>query len=406
MGFLAQAIATKASDPLAVWAEMLRAGVTSKAGATVNLDTAIKVATLFACLRILSQGVAQVPFKLYLETEVDGLTRITQAREHGLYDLLAMQPNGWSTSYEFRETLTIHAALGNAYVFVNRFGAKTKELYLLNPGRVTVEQQEPWNPPVYKVVGASGDAIRIPQEAIWHIKGPSWTGFAGMDMLKVAREALGLSIATEETHATLHAKGVRPSGLYSVDKSLNPSQYEQLKKWIDKELAGADNAGGALLLDNGAKYVSTAMSGLDSQHLETRKHQIEEVCRFMGVMPIMVGYSDKATTYASSEQMFIAHVVHTLSPWYSRIEQSAGVHLLTKKERDQGYYFKFNAAGLLRGAMKDQGEFFARMLGAGGTRQILTQDECRKLLEFDPMGGDAGMLHAPQSATPEPKGTQ
>jgi HK97 family phage portal protein len=144
------------------------------------------------------------------------------------------------------------------------------------------------------------------------------------------------------------------------------------------------------------------MTGLDAQHLETRRFQIEETCRFFGVSPFMVFHTDKAPTYASAEQFQIQHVVHTLSPWYARIEQSADVNLLSEKERASGLYFKFVAAGLLRGAMKDQGEFFAKMLGSGGTRQVLTQDEIRALLEFNPMGGDAAKLHEPQSAAAAP----
>jgi HK97 family phage portal protein len=141
------------------------------------------------------------------------------------------------------------------------------------------------------------------------------------------------------------------------------------------------------------------MSGLDAQHLETRKFQIEEVCRFFDVMPIMVGYSDKATTYASAEQMFLAHVVHTLSPWYARIEQSADVNLLTEKERASGLYFKFVPAGLLRGAAKDRSEYFAKALGAGGGPAWMTQDEVRALEELNPFGGEASRL-PPRSGTP------
>mgnify|MGYP000934479843 CR=1 FL=1 len=405
MGFLSRALETKASDPLSVWAEMLKAGVTAKTGATINLENALRVATLFACLRVLSQGVAQVPFKLHRRTIADGLSKIEAATGHPLYDLVTVAPNDWTTSYEFRETMMLHAALGNAYVFVNRVDGKIAELILINPARVTVEQKDQFNRPVFTVTGDSGTKIDIPQEAIWHIKGPSWSGFAGMEMLKIAREALGLSISTEETHAKLHAKGVRPSGLYTVDKTLNPVQYGQLRKWIEAELGGSENQGAALLLDSGAKYVPTAMTGLDSQHLETRKHQIEEVCRFMGVMPIMVGYSDKTATYASAEQMFIAHVVHTLSPWYARIENSAAAYLLTKRERAAGHYFKFNANGLMRGSAKDRAEFYAKGLGSGGHPGWFSPDEVRELEDMNPMGGEAAKLpprNGPAPQEPQP----
>jgi HK97 family phage portal protein len=402
MGLFDRFFSRKAADPLAIWAEMARAGRSSKAGPTINLENALKVSTAFACIKVLSQGCAQVPFKLFRESQEGGLTKITPARDHRLYDKVTAKPNEWQTSFEFREQMVIHAALGNAYAWKSNTINGVSELVMLNPGRMVVEQSNEYLGPTYKYTLTDGKVILYQAKDIWHLRGPSWSGFAGMEVMQMAREALGLSIATEESHSKLHAKGVRPTGIYSVDATLNPAQYKQLKDWIDKDLAGSENAGTAMILDRGAKWLTTAMTGLDAQHLETRRFQIEETCRFFGVSPFMVFHTDKAPTYASAEQFQIQHVVHTLSPWYARIEQSADVNLLSEKERASGLYFKFVAAGLLRGAMKDQGEFFAKMLGSGGTRQVLTQDEIRALLEFNPMGGDAAKLHEPQSAAAAP----
>jgi HK97 family phage portal protein len=403
MGFLSRAIAErKSASSDALWSVILGAGYASKAGPSVNLNNALKVSTAFACMKVLSQGVAQVPFKLFRERRADDLVKIEPARNHSLYDLLTVKPNDWSTSFEFRETLTMHAALGNAYAFINRVNGGIYELILLQPQRVEKVQRADWSI-TYKVTGNSGEFLEFPAEAIWHVRGPSWDGALGLDVLQLAREALGLSIATEESHAKLHAKGVRPSGTYSVESTLDEKQYKQLKQWIENEMAGAENAGAPMILDRGAKWLSQAMTGVDAQHLETRRFELEEICRFFGVSPFMVFHTDKAPTYASAEQFQIQHVVHTLSPWFSRIEQSADAHLLTKSERARGLYFKFMAAGLLRGAMKDQGEFIAKMLGSGGTRPVMTQDEVRALLELNPMGGDAGKLLPPLGAQPAPE---
>lgn len=404
MGGLARAIAErKAVDPLAIWAELFKVSA-SKAGPNVNLETALQVSTAFACLRVISQGCSQVPFKLFRETVQDELKNIQPAKDHALYDLLGTKPNDWSTSYEFRETLVLHAALGDAYVFKNQPQEELLELIILNPAKVAVEQKPDWSI-VYKVTGDSGQVREFPQSTIWHVRGPSWNGFSGLHILKLAKEALGLSIATEESHSKLHAKGVNPSGTYSVEGNLNPQQYADLKAWILKENAGSDNAGMPMILDRGAKWLSTAMSGLDAQHLETRNFQIGEICRFFGVNPIMVGYSDKTATYASAEQMFIAHQVHTLAPWYARIEQSADVHLLTPKERRKGYYFKFVASGMLRGTAKDRAEYLAKALGAGGSPAWMTQDEVRAIEELNPLGGAAGLLPIITNAPKPPEAT-
>lgn len=402
MGFLARAVAErKTGNVYDRWIEMLGGVNRSKAGPSVNLTTAFRVSAAFACMRVISQGLAQVPFKLHRVVQTSGLPKITAAREHPLYDVVSVRPNAWQTSFEFRETMGLHACLGNAYAFKNLYRGHAGELILLNPAQVSAKQNEDWST-TYKVTGKSGEVREISADLIWHVRGPSWDGFMGLDTLNLAKEALGLSIALEESHALLHANGVSPSGIYSVESTLNPQQHADLVKWLKSE-AGVANSGRAMVLDRGAKWLSTAMNGVDSQHKETRDHQITEVCRFWGVLPIMIGHTgDKASTYASAEAMFTAHKVHTLDPWFTRIQESADVNLLTAAERRGGYYFKFNANGLLRGSSTDRSAYYAKALGSGGSPAWMSQDEVRALEELDPMGGTAAVLPPLINKAPAP----
>lgn len=386
---------------------LLRGGTRSKSGALVNRDAAFRVSVVFSCVRALSEGVAQVPFKVMRETEseVSVYPRRLPASDHPLYDLLHRAPNGFQTSFEFRETMMLHALLARhgAFAFKNIVDVGTRgprivELILLNPDLVTPTQNEDWSI-TYRVQSKSGATKDFPQSSIWHLRGPSWNGFSGLDVLNMAREAIGLAIATEDSHSALHAKGIRPSGVYSVDGNLTKEQHAQLKKWIDDENAGADNAGTTMLLDRNAKFQPVSITGVDAQHLETRRYQIEEICRFFRVMPIMAGYSDKASTYASAEQMFLAHVVHTLMPWYERIQQSAEVNLLSQADRQAGYYIKLVEAGLLRGAMKDTAEYLYR-LTMGGT---MARNEARGKLDLNPLAGLDEPL-TPTNMTIDPAG--
>jgi HK97 family phage portal protein len=384
------------------WVELLELGVQAKSGQAVTLTTAMRVSAAFACMSVLSRGCAQTPFKLYREqVDASGLTRIRPARDHQVYDLVAAKPNSWQTPFAFRETAVLHACLGNAYAFKGMYRGKPAELILLNPARVRPEQKEDWSI-VYHVSGTDGTGQVLDQGQIGHLRGPSWDGFMGLDTLQLARESLGLSLALEESHARLHANGVRPSGTYSVEGALEPEQHAKLTAWLKKN-AAAENAGTPLVLDRSATWLSTAMTGVDAQHKEVRDHQITEVCRFFGVLPIMIGHTgDKANTYASAEAMFTAHKVHTLDPWFTRIQESADLNLLTDEERKAGYYFKFNANGLLRGSAKDRADYYAKALGSGGSQGWMTPDEVRALEELDPLGGDAALLPKPTNVQKPP----
>lgn len=356
----------------------------AKSGQTVTAKTALQVMTVLACVRVKANGLAQVPLKLIRETDgAQGRPTKLPAKDHPLYDVLHRRPNPWQTSFEFRQTLEFHRQLcGNAFCFINRVGGRIVELIPIEPNRVVVKQNDDLSL-TYTVTAVDGSQQPFPPDAIWHLKGPSWNSWMGLEIVKLAREAIGLAMATEEAHARLHANGVMMPGLYSFEGPLDDTQYKRLRAYIEQEHAGSHNAGRPFILDRGAKWVSQAMSGVDAEHLATRKFQIEEVCRALNVFPQMVGYSDKAPTYASAEQFFGAHVVHTMGPEYEAWEQSIDCNLLTEQDRRSGLYAKFFVTGLLRGAIKDRGDFYTKLYGIGA----LNPNEIRELEDLNPYEG-------------------
>lgn len=377
--------------------DFLSVGRMSASGKAVNLTTAIQVATIFSGCRVIGNGIAQVPLKLMREK---GGQRLP-AKDHRLYNLMAAAPNHWQTSFEFRQLISWHVELcGNAFVFINRNArGEILELIPIPAGRVTVRQLEDWSL-VYEVRSATGAMKPFPAESIWHIRGPSMDGFLGLDVVAIAREAIGLAMATEESAAQLHKNGVRPAGVYSVDGTLDKGQYDALKNWIDTEMGGIQNVGKAMLLDRGAKWINTAMSGIDAQSLETRKHQIEVLCSFLGVLPIMTGFSDKTSTFASAEEMFRAHKENCLAPRWESYEQSMWANLLTEKEQADGLYFDFVEEGMIRGSVADTKDAILGYVNGG----ILTPNEGRALLDKNPDSDPASnKLRIPANIVGDPK---
>lgn len=382
-------------------------GMTSGSGAVVSWQTALQVMTMLSCTRVLADGVSQVPWKVY-----KGEAGRVEAIDHPASELLYRRPNPWQTSFEFRETLMFHLVLtGNAWVRKLRVGSmrELRSLEPFEPGQMRV-MREPDGRLRYFFRPVNGSEVELPADEVWHLKGPSWNSWSGLDATRLMREALGLSISTEAAHADLHKNGARSAGVYSVENELSADKFEFLSKWMDRYQQGGDRAGKPFILDRGAKFQREQMSGVDTQHIETRKHQVEEVCRGVRVMPIMVGHPG-AAPYASAEQLFQAHEVHTLMPWRERLEQSADVHVLTEQERAAGYYTKFNASAMMRGASKDRGEFYAKALGAGGTPAWMSQDEVRGLEELAPRGGPAdelskGAMNKPAAAPPSDDGDE
>lgn len=375
----------------------------SKSGQAVNIDTALQTATTFACLRVLAEGVAQSPCDLFEDiADEQGLGKGKRlAKDHPLYLLFTLSPNDNQTPFEFFETLVFHAALtGDFVAFKNIVGGKIRELIPIEPGRWSVKQR-PDLSLVYMIRGINGHEQEFPADTIWHVRGPSWNGWRGMDMLKIAREAIGLSMAIESDQARLYANGLRTSGTYSVEGNLTEPQYAMLRKFIKEHQA--KESGEPLILDRAAKYVSDTMKGVDAQTLESRKMQVEEICRLWRVMPLMIGHAGNTSpTFASAEQFFIAHVVHALLPWCRRIEMSINKFLIGKEDFLRGIKAKFNLNALMRGSFKDRQDAFAKMLGSGGSTPYAEVNEIRELDDMNPVDWGSGKPEPATAAQPAP----
>ncbi len=355
-------------------------GAASKSGVTVNATTALQCGVAFACARVIAEGMSQIPFRLMRKS---GATR-EAATDLPLYDLLEHAPNGYMTSVEFFDTIGLHLVFtGNAYVWKNRVRGEVRELLPFEPRMVAVDFKN-WTP-TYKVTTDDGKSFDVPASEMWHIRGPSMNGWFGLEGVKLAREAIGLAMTAEDHAATTLANAAAPAGILTTEQTLSTDQRKQLRESWQAVHGGRVNQGRIAVLSSGMKFIPISADAESTQLLETRRFAVEEVCRPLRVMPIMVGYSDKAATYASAEQMFLAHVVHTMSPWYRRIEKSATVALLTEQQRREGYYFKFFSQALLRGAAKDRSEFYRTMIANG----VMSANECRDLEDLNPYpGGD------------------
>jgi len=385
----------KAADISALtWAALL-GEPSSRSGVAVNINTALKTTTVLACLRKLSEGVASADLEL-LRVAADG--SYTYEFDHPVYELLANQPNEWMTSYEFREMGMIYAALcGNAHWYINRVGRDQHihELIPLQPGRCTPRQLDDYAV-VYDVSLPNGEFKRLPRTDIMHLRGPMWNPVIGLDVMMLAREAIGLAIATEESHALLHANGVQQGGVLTVQAGkLDEKQKESLREAFDRSYRGVRNAFRTIVLDMATKFEPTNMKGVDAQHLETRRFQIEEVCRAMGVFPQMVGHTDKTATFASAEAFFVAHVMYSLKPWFKR---HVGVYKRDLLAGEKALQANFSVFDLMHGDLTALGNYFAKALGFGGSPPWMTQDEIRRLVKLNPKRGSADNL--PVSTNP------
>lgn len=375
------------------WSELFP-HTNAKSGVSVNVDTSLRVTTVFACARVLAEGIAQLPINLFSVDPADGSKN--PVKGNPLSKILSRRPNDWMTSFELRETMMFHAVLtGNAYAYIGWGGnpKRVVELIPLVPSRLVVQRNIDYSL-TYYVSGLDGGTITVPAENILHIKGPSWNSYLGMDAVQLAREAIGLAITTEETHASLHANGAQPGGVLSVKGKLDDKSRERLKAAWQQFQGGVSNRYKTAVLDVDADWKPMAMTGVDTQHLETRRFQIEEICRSMRVFPQLVMHSDKTSTFASADAFFLAHVTHSLMPWIRRWEEAIEHKCLDNQDN---IICKFNTNALLRGNDAVRGDYYMKALGgARGETAYMTRNEVRALEDLNPIdGGDKLLIPTP-----------
>lgn len=318
-------------------------------GKTVNERTAMQTTAVYACVRILAETIASLPLNVYQFTD-NGKEK---AIDHQLYYLLHDEPNPEMTSFVFRETLMSHLLLwGNAYAQIIRDGrGRILALYPLLPDRMTVDRTTDGQ--IYFEYRKDTGYVILRPEDILHIPGLGFDGLVGYSPIAMAKNAIGMAIATEEYGGKFFANGASPGGVLE-----HPGVVKDPARIRDSWNAvyqGSGNAHRIAVLEEGMKFQSIGIPPEQAQFLETRKFQTEEICRIFRVPPHLVANLDKAT-FSNIEHQSISFVVHTIRPWLVRLEQGMNKALLSPSEKGQ-YFVGFVVDGLLRG------DYASRMQG-------------------------------------------
>lgn len=323
--------------------EQFLIGVGTHTGQVVTPEKAKRCAAVLACIRILTEDLSALRLPIYKNTA----NGVEEADNHPLYELLDVAPNAIMTSMELREHIIMDMILwGNFYVLINEDnGGDIRSLWPLQAAYVTRRWQElvwVFNDPV---TGISGE---FTPEMVWRGQMMSPNGIDGQAIAMLAREAIGMLLAAEEQGARLFKNGIQSDFVLESDTEMDK---DQIREALMKRHSGSKNAFMPLLLENGLKARRVGLTAAESQYIEARKYQVEDIARVFRIPEVLLGSSTsgKSSTYASAEQFFQSYVKHTLGPWATRIEQTMNRDLLGAGLERTRYFFKHDFSSLLRG---------------------------------------------------------
>ncbi len=350
---------------------------------TVNDDTALQISAAFACIRRTAETMASLPIQFFFVKRNDAGRIISKKiiTDHPLYRLLRWQPNRYQTRNEFFETIYYQLAFrGNAFALKGRDSAgQIISLLPLMSSQVETILNENGNV-TYKYY-SSGVINEFTADNIWHLK-LFGNGIIGLSPLDQARNSLGISMGAEESVNRIANNNFKQGGFLSIDKILNPDQRKKIKEKFNDITSGTEEA--LKVLEAGMKFTPNSMLPKDVQLLESRKFQLEDICRFFDVPPVLIHDMSSSTVWGSG----ITEIVRGwyklgLSPYREKMKDSIKTQLLDISERET-IEPDFDIDELLRGNEKERYEGYSVAIRSG----IMTPNECREQegLPPDPSG--------------------
>ena len=338
-------------------------GQRSDAGESITDQNVLAIPAVWACVNLLAGTIASLPLMVY---RTNSRGERTLARDHPLFRILHDSPNYDQTATDFWEFSSASIELwGNSYAAIERNGGgRIAALTPLRPDSVSVRRLEDGNLE-YRWTKEGENHVGS-DRAVLHIRGFGGDPLGGMSTLHFGRHAFGLARAIDRAAAGTFSNGMIAQTALTFERWLTDEQRNLAETKLSEKYIGAKNSGRPIILEGGTKIDVLSIKPEDAQMLESRGFSVEEVCRFFGVPPFMVGHTQKVTSFGSGlEQQVLGFQKFTLRRRLKRIEQALEKQLLTPDERARGLTIEFNLEGLLRGDSAARSAFYQSALANG-----------------------------------------
>jgi len=359
-------------------------------------DVALKYTAVFACCRVLSETYASTPLQEY-QRQANGDRQRTD--DTGLLEPLRIMPNAEMSAFNYHEMSMMQLNTGGNFYAEKLFNAfgDVVQFRPIDHSRVKVKRAGNNGVLTYEIDKAdgTGDKVSRTRKKIFHIPGLSLDGIVGLSPLTYAASAIQLGKTYEAFGRNFYKNGALTSGIFEHPGDLKDDAYERLRGSIEQDWTGLRNSGRPMLLEDGLKYTPMSISPIDAQLLESKKFQIEDICRIYRVPMHLVQNLDKATNN-NIEHQSLEFVMYTMLPWFKRVEAAISAQLLTRSFRQQGYFFEFNMAGLVRGDLKSRYEAYQK----GRQWGWLSVNDIRRFENMNSIGPDGDIYLTPLNMVP------
>ena len=304
--------------------------VRNTAGVQVNEISALTQTTVWACVKVISESLAGMPWRVAKLTG-DGTTDPLES--HPLNWLLNFQPNYETTSFSFRETLWAWALVwGNGYAEIERDTlGRPVALWQLYPSRVRIVRNDAGTL-LYEVQNDGEKPTYLQQRDMFHLMGPSPDGLVGWSVIRMHARTIGLAMAQEENAGSFNANDSTPGGLLTHPSRLSDPARKNLEESWARRHRGPTNRRTLAILEEGLKWEQTSLPPEELQLVEQMQLTPAMICRIFRVPPHMVADLTRSTNN-NIEHQGLEFVLDCLRPWAERGEGEADVKLFGRNNQ-------------------------------------------------------------------------
>jgi HK97 family phage portal protein len=349
----------------------------SKTGVRVTELSAMRASAVFACVRVLAETVASLPLITYQKTDA-GKDR---ASNHPVYKLLKDRPNPEITSYTWRNMAMAHMNLwGESFAKIDFNNAGyPSEIWPLLPSKMDIRRNMKTLELEYLYTKPDGGLALFAPWEILHLKMMTLDGVRGISPIGMAKEAIGLSLAQEEFGARFYGNGTNMGGFFKTPNKLSEPAHKRLKKNLEEQYTGLTKSHKIAILEEGLDFIKLGIPPNEAQFLESRKFQLNEICRMFRVQSHLVNDLDRSTNN-NIEQQSLEFIIYTIRPWLVNIEQEYNYKLFTPAEQNS-YFTEHLVDGILRGDLESRYRAYqtGRLGGWLSVNKILEKENENKI---------------------------
>lgn len=322
----------------------------TQAGVYVTPDRALLNDTVWAAHRYLTQTVAQLPARIIKKTPKGNET----VDIHPVDNVLNWRTNPEMSPFQFKETMVGWALLfGNGIAEIEKDSVgRVVNLWPIFPQRVSFHRDVETNELLYRINQGQEGSVELKASDVFHLRGFG-NGPVGLSVVEYAAQSIGWARAAELFSASFFGEGMHFGGTIIADGKLDTDSAARLREELEQVYRGPNKAGKWFIGDGGLKVTNTSSTAREAQFVPTLQHQVESICRWMGVPPHKVHHLLRMT-YNNVEQMSIDVVGDSIVPWAMRLEQEATYKLFGNNRNNLSVVFEVK--GLLRGDQKSRQE--------------------------------------------------